>query len=171
MLQTHSQSETLAHIHWHMFLYLHVGWAPCRLSSLSLTTSGPDHESIHVRLTHMFCGGFSKSEPAHLMCDLASTAIQIQKHSHSDSKAPHVNEPSWPRGLQILWNGHLFFGDGFFSGFDWSFQVEHFERADDTVLRLMNSKPRRKAKKPALKRPAKASRKQPAVASPQIPEP
>ena len=118
MLQTHSQSETLAHIHWHMFLYLHVGWAPCRLSSLSLTTSGPDHESIHVRLTHMFCGGFSKSEPAHLMCDLASTAIQIQKHSHSDSKAPHVNEPSWPRGLQILWNGHLFFGDGFFSGFD-----------------------------------------------------
>ena len=85
MLQTHSQSETLAHIHWHMFLYLHVGWAPCRLSSLSLTTSGPDHESIHVRLTHMFCGGFSKSEPAHLMCDLASTAIQIQKRPMSMS--------------------------------------------------------------------------------------
>ena len=41
-------------------------------------------------------------------------------------------------------------------------------------LRLLNSKPPRKAKKvkqPALKRPAKASRKRPAAASPQIPVP
>ena len=41
-------------------------------------------------------------------------------------------------------------------------------------LRLLNSKPPRKAKKvkkPALKRPARASRKGPAAASPQIPVP
>ena len=206
LLQTHSQSDSYSLefpvkqwccklIHNQKHLLIFTGTCFCIFTFVGRPAGfqvyrWPVQDRIqwwkHSCQIHMFCGGFSKSEPAHwkhscqthshilwwIFTIRASTLdVRSGNHSHSDSKAPHVNEPSWPRGLQILWNGHLFFGDGFFSGFDWSFQVEHFERADDTVLRLMNSKPRRKAKKPALKRPAKASRKQPAVASPQIPEP
>lgn len=139
--------------------------------------TGSDDQSIHVRLTQMFWG-FSKSEPAHLMCHLAITAIQIQKRPVSMS---HCHDQG---GWKSIGTVTCFFGMGCcwicFNHFEWAdrsylFQADRFERADHFDWpKVTELKPPRKAKKvkqPALKRPAKASRKRPAAASPQIPVP
>ena len=101
MLQSHSQSETLTHIHWislapifipscfkgsHNNVSVSLGWALCRLSTLSHDQfrTGSNDGTTHVRLTHMSCG-LSKSAQSHLIC---------HNHSHSQSKALRVNESS-----------------------------------------------------------------------------
>ena len=165
MLQTDSQSETLAHIHWHLFLYPHIGWAPCRLSSLSLISSGPDPMMKAFMSDSIACFVVDfQNQSQHTWCAIWQ-AQPFRLKSGPMSMAKGAANP--------LERSLVFFGMG--CCWIWlTFQAEHFERADDIDLRLLNSKPPRKAKKvkqPALKRPAKASRKQPAVKDPQIPAP
>ena len=186
MLQTHSQSETLAHIHWHLFLYLHVCWAPGRLSSLSLTSSGPDPMmKTFMSDSHVLWWIFkirASTLKAFMSDSLTDFVMDFQNQSQHTWCAIWQAQPfrlkSGPMSMakgaaNPLERSLVFFGMG--CCWIWlTFQAEHFERADDIDLRLLNSKPRRKAKKvkqPSLKRPAMASRKQPAVEDPQIPAP
>ena len=118
----------------------------------------------------MFCW-LSKSAHCQKTWSAIITAIHIQKRSVSMS---HHHDQG---GCKSIGTVTCFFLGWVVAGFNINISFKLTILSELIILidlRLLNSKPPRKAKKvkkPALKRPARASRKGPAAASPQIPVP